>query len=147
MKLMTTILLIHFSARDYSPGLGLTYKAEYRRQLLDYTDYYMTWYRKGAETWGTYAALITDLDEHKNEFDIKIYPQPAFNFVSIYTKENNFSSILVYDITGQLLSTQNITGDVTNLSLFDFPEGVLIISLEGKNYKARKRIIHSGIEN
>lgn len=71
---------------------------------------------------------------------IKIYPNPASNYLYISFNEQQDLNVEIYNILGQILTcqtlTQNSTIDVSNL-----PEGTYIIKLSSKDHSSIRKCI------
>ncbi len=71
-------------------------------------------------------------DEAKKDIDIKIYPNPATDFISFYIDQNSKQKVNQYcirDISGQLIKgIRPITSDINYvIHTHDFPSGMYII--------------------
>ena len=82
------------------------------------------------------AAYLSTADIAKNK--IKIYPNPALNYLNIQLKDSQFKKAEVYNLKGQLL----ITSSTSNLEISTLSSGVYIVKITDKNNRTgAKRII------
>ena len=71
--------------------------------------------------------------------DIKLYPNPANNMVSIIG-DNSYATAKIFDIGGSLLSNQLIIDNA--ISTAQLPNGIYIIELTDSNNKiVRVRVL------
>ncbi len=81
------------------------------------------------------AAGLTDLE---NDSEIRIYPNPATDFIEIKSK-SNYSSIIIIDVNGKLvkeINNSNSKIDVSNLT-----KGVYFLKITNKNTSLIKKFI------
>ncbi len=142
----STIGFIHFEAElytsNFSAGLGMVYNSSDQSSMFNHWYTELKWYRKGLETWGTFNNLITALDQINGSEEIKLFPNPAGNFIIISMPENYFSTVNVFSMDGSYIKSEAMSGSSFKLSLEDIPPGMLLLSLEGKTGAVKKRIVH-----
>ena len=87
-------------------------------------------------------------DEPEDDIDIKIYPNPATDFISFYLDNNSIQKVNQYnivDITGQLIKgIKPISSDINYvIHTHDFPSGIYFIQFlnESKIIQTQKFII------
>jgi hypothetical protein len=87
-------------------------------------------------------ATIVATDEAKSESEnILVYPNPADEFVTIQSHESLPLKIVIYDILGNTLLSQNIDNqNITNLDIAFLPKGIYLISIENQGMKIVKKI-------
>lgn len=71
---------------------------------------------------------------------ISIYPNPTSNLVNFVVESDNAHSIEVYDVTGQLIETQQIQRLATTFDMSNATAGVYLYVLKGANGQA----LHTG---
>jgi hypothetical protein len=88
-----------------------------------------------------YILALKELE--KANLDITIYPNPASEQITIaYPNYNQFpSSLLVYDIKGQLLYNKTITEAKTVINVRDFEAGIYFIRLANEKKSVTKKVI------
>lgn len=71
------------------------------------------------------------------ETSVKIFPNPATNFITIEADANEFTSIKVINMTGSILKTIQINEATTRhtIDISNLPIGVYFVQLIGKNNK------------
>ena len=125
----------------YLEGHGMDIGPMYRKFNVLYVNYCE----------GTLAdcnIISSTKDEAKDAIDIKIYPNPATEFISFYLDQNSIQKVNQYniiDITGQIIKGMRpITSDINYvIHTHDFPSGIYFIQFlnEGKIIQTQKLII------
>lgn len=74
---------------------------------------------------------------------VKAYPIPAKETLFVETVSGQAKNIMVYNAAGQLLKTQNVEGNVTQIALDGLPEGVYLYAVqsEGNLHTGRFNIL------
>jgi len=92
--------------------------------------------------------IVSTKDEAKDAIDIKIYPNPATDFISFYLDQHSTQKVNQYcirDMSGQLIKGMRpITSDINYIiHTHDFPSGIYIIQFlsNGQIVQAEKFII------
>ena len=87
--------------------------------------------------------VITDIIDELNSSDINIYPVPANGELNIIDSNNKFDSINIYDTSGHLLNTYQLSGIETNVNIKALNKGLYLLELVNKsgNNVIRKIII------
>jgi hypothetical protein len=75
------------------------------------------------------------------DFTTNIYPNPAKNNITI--ENNNFviSNIELYNITGQLVKTENVNSMSINMNISDLKTGIYILELHTNETSIRRKLI------
>ncbi|MEJ6748515.1 MAG: T9SS type A sorting domain-containing protein [Flavobacteriales bacterium] len=75
------------------------------------------------------------------DFTTNIYPNPAKNNITI--ENNNFviSNIELYNITGQLVKTENVNSMSMNMNISDLKTGIYILELHTNETSIRRKLI------
>ncbi|UAB80390.1 T9SS type A sorting domain-containing protein [Marixanthomonas sp. SCSIO 43207] len=77
-----------------------------------------------------------------NVSQLKIYPNPAKNWINVKLAQKLENSILnIYDLNGRLISKQKVNGDTFILNIEDYSSGIYIISLSNKDRILEQRFI------
>lgn len=87
-----------------------------------------------------YTIGTTAIKENLNKIYCNIYPNPAQNNFTIETSTNEKQTISVFDINGNLILSQTITG-TTNIDAGNFNAGVYNISITSSTGRLNKRLI------
>jgi len=86
----------------------------------------IVYYKKGDEEWGE-AQTIVGLNELNQETELKIFPNPTFDYINVSTNEK--SEIQIYNSTGQLLLRQKANSDNTQVDVSAFPADIYFVNL------------------
>jgi len=82
----------------------------------------------------------TSVQKHKNSNDVKVYPQPAGDYLMVDAK--NIKDIRLYNALGQdVLNIHNENTEKAQLNLSSIPAGVYILETDTGKSKIRQRII------
>lgn len=78
---------------------------------------------------------IQNIQELPDYQEIKVYPNPFFQYVEILIPDNltNVGSVDIYDISGKLLRSQNISEQHSTISFENFASGIYFLNLRDKN--------------
>ncbi len=79
-------------------------------------------------------------EEFENSFQLKIFPNPANNFIDV---ETDFEKcyLSVFDITGKLILKHNIDQDKTRIDISDLANGLYYIRLLTEEKQISRKII------
>lgn len=106
---------------DYQPHIGVNY---YRLKQIDFGGKY------------TYSKIIAINFQFDNF--ITIYPNPTADFIQIRFNENiNIQSVLLYDLTGNILSQSNNN----SISLKNYPNGTYYLEVSTEDSRIFKQKI------
>jgi hypothetical protein len=98
------------------------------------------------DTTSCVLVINTGIDENKiTRGDIKVYPNPATNYVVVDILKTNFDGrifLTMYDITGKIVFTQEIASgkDKTRINVAEFAEGFYSISIYNESFSITKKI-------
>ena len=96
----------------------------------------------GTTNWtGTITVNIaTGISENtSNNFDIKAFPNPVINEVTIKSNTNgDLGKVSVFNIAGQLVYEDKVEGNTTKIDFFSFSSGVYIVKVGEKSMKLIK---------
>jgi hypothetical protein len=113
-------------------------------------------YGEGFDNYGTYHSIVEQTDGTRSSFidiapaisietfdgdavsineeveeSLTAYPNPARNMISIPVGNLEISSVVIYDVTGKIVSTQDVSSTSNNLTLdvTSIPNGMYIVAL------------------
>lgn len=96
----------------------------------------------GSPNWsGTITVNVaTGISENtSNNFDIKAFPNPVINEVTIKSNTNgDLGKVSVFNIAGQLVYEDKVEGNTTKIDFFSFSSGVYIVKVGEKSMKLIK---------
>jgi S-formylglutathione hydrolase len=78
---------------------------------------------------------------HKIAPEIKLYPNPARELLTIQTKGIEIYLIEIASLNGQLLFSSEMEGTTRQIDLSSFPKGVFFITLRAKDFVTTRKII------
>ncbi|MGE5426589.1 MAG: T9SS type A sorting domain-containing protein [Methylococcaceae bacterium] len=125
----------------YLKGLGGPYYNW--NEIISGDDRSLVYYKKGAATWGT-PLVITGVQNLEKENQVKIYPNPATDFVTIENPTGRTENCLLQliDMQGREVLKNSIT--ITNsyrLDLSSLTEGAYLLKLENGEKQISRMII------
>lgn len=103
---------------------------------------------------GAFAAYITDLNQivgiedikkyEQSATTLKVYPNPANNYLSIKVNANEFNNanIFIYNLQGKLVKTTNFLANQP-IDVNDLPNGVYSLYLQASNKAATAKFVVS----
>jgi len=103
----------------------------------------LVYYKKGQITWGT-PLVITGVQDKEIESKIKVFPNPANNFITIQMEEYNQSAIFeILDLKGEIILTKAIDSKESKIGIADLKPGIYMYRLRdnSKVLKIDKLII------
>jgi hypothetical protein len=78
----------------------------------------------------------------KNEVgDIKVYPNPASDFIKVITEIDNNTTLRILSLDGRILKSLNLVSKQTLVSLKDLVNGVYFIEINGKTASKTIKIV------
>ena len=96
----------------------------------------------GSTNWtGTITVNVaTGISENtSNNFDIKDFPNPVINEVTIKSNTNgDLGKVSVFNIAGQLVYEDKVEGNTTKIDFFSFSSGIYIVKVGEKSMKLIK---------
>jgi len=75
------------------------------------------------------------------DFTTNIYPNPAKNNINIENSNFVISNIELYNITGQLVKTENVNSMSINMNISDLKTGIYILELHTNETSIRRKLI------
>ena len=75
------------------------------------------------------------------DFTTNIYPNPAKNNITIENSNFVITNIKIYNITSQLVRTENVNSMSTNLNISDLKTGIYILELHTNETSIRRKLI------
>ena len=87
-------------------------------------------------------SIPLNIDNNTREKLIKIYPNPTRFILNINIENTNLinGKIEVYDLSGRLIKTKQITKNSTELDM-NVPTGIYIIKIQNNDFVSIKKII------
>lgn len=85
--------------------------------------------------------ISTGLKDNKLNDEIKIYPNPASDFINIELKRNSNFSIEIFDELGQIAWRDENKNDVVKIPTSNFASGIYLIKIQTENEFGMKKII------
>jgi hypothetical protein len=91
----------------------------------------------------TMAGISGQSVAEQEETRATMYPNPARESVSILA-EDGIQNVMVYDLMGQLILTQNLKGEnKCSLNTSDLVSGIYVVKIRtGKGLAAKRLVIH-----
>ena len=90
------------------------------------------------------VSVVSDVEEPAFNGNISIYPNPTQNMLTLSVTNNETAemSYSLFDIKGQLITSQKLSGNQTNIQLTDFAASTYIIKVMSQNTELKSfRII------
>jgi len=75
------------------------------------------------------------------DFTTNIYPNPATNNITIENSNFVISNIELYNITGQLVKTENVNSMSINMNISDLKTGIYILEVHTNKTSIRRKLI------
>ncbi|MDO9258037.1 MAG: T9SS type A sorting domain-containing protein [Bacteroidales bacterium] len=87
---------------------------------------------------------ITGIDanniDNRNQFDVKVYPNPTKGIFTIATKEKEYE-LAIINIFGEKIIFQKIQNEKTEIDLSNQPNGIYLLHFTSKSVSVAKKII------
>ena len=123
------------SSHHYYSGLSGPYPGEYYDIIEGIKIYKLVYYKKGDIEYGTPFDFDTSVSDHKNDNSFSVYPNPANDYITIKSANNESLDnciVEIYDLYGRKLLTKSF--DNTELLDVSFlNSGYYMIKLIPKN--------------
>ena len=84
--------------------------------------------------------ITTDISQHTNENEIKIFPNPAKDLVNISLNRKGNTKLNLMDSSGRLVRTFHVSTAQSQLSLEGLESGIYFLKVEGENKLVKKVI-------
>ena len=72
---------------------------------------------------------------------VQVYPNPAVDNVRINSVGTNLQQVLVFDLKGRNMISENVNSNEFNLSVSDLPSGIYILKVKTGEGTAVKRLM------
>ena len=99
----------------------------------------------GTKKYGFNVRCVKDITTglEKNDYPEKmiIYPNPSKGKITIGYADNQYKSVLVYNIFGELVMQSKLTLDKTDLDLSTLPKGIYLLKMKGERSIMQKEIV------
>lgn len=95
-------------------------------------------FKDGEQVYGTNECLVSEVEEVHREPNLKVYPNPFRNQITIDSKENGgWGSYLLVDQYGRVIQTAGIHHPVQKINkLGHLPNGIYFIVIQSKDYQS-----------
>ena len=84
--------------------------------------------------------ITTSINEHNDNNNIAIYPNPATNFIDIETDLKDYS-ISIFDNMGKLISKEKVNQNKIQIDISNFSNGLYFIQLQNNDKMISKKFI------
>jgi len=119
---------------------GLTVAGKYVFTLRAFDDIHMT----TQDITVMVYPMITGIDpavQKVSANNFVVYPNPAGNYFTIETGVTEKQLLQLFDVTGNLVLTQNIQSDKIKIDTYNLPEGIFNLCLTSNDQKINKRLV------
>jgi len=89
-----------------------------------------------------FAIIVTDVIDPENSISLSLYPNPAGQELQIKltgVEEDESSELVVYDLTGRVVSTQRMKGEYASLLLDQYSSGNYVLRISNKSFSLNTR--------
>jgi len=86
-----------------------------------------------------YITIIKNIEA--NNSSVKIYPNPAINFVQVKSNKSDLSKIYIMDIAGKIVKQITISGTDDIINIDDLSKGIYILKIETKTSITTHKLI------
>jgi hypothetical protein len=80
------------------------------------------------------------IEENETE-NIKVYPNPAEDFVELSALSGQLSAVKIYNCLGMMVEKIEVNADEVEIKVTDYKPGVYFINIETNNSSVTKKII------
>jgi predicted SpoU family rRNA methylase len=87
--------------------------------------------------------IFTFVNENQNFNEIKIYPSPINEHLTVYlpAMQNNSTQLTLYNFMGEVMFSRSFMNERINIHTFNFPNGIYFLKIENGNNNIMKEII------
>ena len=89
---------------------------------------------------GNWEALSVNEVKKTNEI-FSVYPNPANTQVTVLSKAGNVNNVVIYDVTGRVVYTQNANVTTLNVNISNLPKGVYVINVSTEKGENVEKLI------
>lgn len=136
----TTSDTIYFGASEIGYGQSITTYQEYT-SLFEQTNGTQSFFSdiSPAISVETLPAAVASVEEDVEE-ELTAYPNPAVDMISIPVGNIEVKEVVIYDVTGKVVSAQNVTNanNVLRLDVTSIPNGAYVVALNLENGSTSK---------
>jgi len=89
-----------------------------------------------------FAIIVTDVINTENSISVSLYPNPAGQELRIKLSgvdEDESSELVVYDLTGRVISKHSMMGEYTSLLLDQYSSGNYVLHISNKSFARHTR--------
>ncbi|MCL5129610.1 leucine-rich repeat protein [Algibacter sp. L4_22] len=84
---------------------------------------------------------VLSINDLEQELGFTIYPNPTKDMLSIKSKQLESAEVIVYDLNGRVLLSNDISGASHEINISSFSSGVYLLKIKVENSEFVKRII------
>lgn len=119
-----------FPSYTYIKGLGGPYYQCDNAFSLGGAERKLVYYKKDGITWGS-PLIVTGISNIETVNNLKVYPNPADDFIHISFEDNTYSNyfINIYDIQGKLLKSEKLESNKSMICISDLKSGAYIFRI------------------
>jgi glutaredoxin-related protein len=88
----------------------------------------------------TCTGCATGIEELQRS-EVSVYPNPAYDFITIRKAYPEHMSVEITSSTGQLISSKEMDGTTLQLDLSSFEKGVYFITVRSKDFLTTRKIV------
>lgn len=91
-----------------------------------------------------YAIIITDVHNKESAVKLSVFPNPANEELRITltgVKEEEISQLVVFDLSGRMISQQTLVGNEGSLALDQYAEGSYLMQITNKSFLLNTRFV------
>ena len=130
------------SCSTYYVGLGGPY-CSYCEMFSHMIAYELVYYKKGDTEWGTPFDFEVSIPDYKKDTSFSIYPNPANNYITIKSANNEVAEnnvIEIFDITGRIRHTEtklaaSLQDKAAKIDISHLPAGIYFVRIDGEKVK------------
>ncbi len=89
----------------------------------------LVYYKKGEEEWGTPMPVSIE-NINANAIDIKIYPNPSTDYITIRLNDLINSTLTITSLTGNKIKTIELITNLTSIDISSLNSGIFLLSIK-----------------
>lgn len=89
------------------------------------------------------TAVCREGEFDNNSEQISIYPNPAFDYVSIELPASGAWTITIYDLNGKAMLNNSVNGSIAEISLSALPSGIYMVVAQTKSIQYNEKLVIS----
>jgi hypothetical protein len=96
-----------------------------------------SWTLTSKDTYFSSIHFLNGMKIHSLESDMKIYPNPVSDYLNIEKSDNNVLPVMIYDMNGNLMLNESVTGNEINVQ--SLSPGIYILKVDESIFKLIKQ--------